>query len=133
MINHLYHGNYVDQALGKDNEDVASSRERLLPLHAQAYSIGEKYLVDSLMNTASYNFSSAIGDDPDLVLSPSFREAIEIVYTCTTESKSAMRSSITNLIRAYPKCLDQTEFTDLLKSIPDLSLDMALSYREKQS
>lgn len=101
-----------------------------LPVHAKVYNLAQKLKIPNLEDLSVYYFATTLQEDPGRVLSKHFQEAAAFAYSTTLKDDQELRPAIINAIRRYPQALEDAAFQDFLRTHPDLSLELTISYQK---
>jgi BTB/POZ domain len=132
MLQYFYLLDYdLSQPIESDNIDGTHPAPPLiLVLHAQIYTVAEKYMVDGLKALAMEKFTQATANHWD---ANDFLEAAREAYTSTIDSDKGLRDIIVKVFYTHQRSLlDKEEAVQLLIDVPLLAVHL-LKYPLRQS
>ncbi|KAF4458120.1 Speckle-type POZ protein [Fusarium austroafricanum] len=105
------------------------SRASNLCLHAKVYALGEKYGIETLKDVALQKFEHEAefhrkGED--------FLRAMKEVYNSTVEEDRGLRGVVIRMLREYKDLMQLKSVQEVVKGIPQLSFDLAMSLSGNQ-
>jgi len=130
MLCYLYEGDYEDdppKTIPKRHKSLSSKDEKSTPetaahINARMYNIGDKYVIQGLMDLAKSKFESVIANGFD---DTNFISIMAFVYSTDIPGGSGLRDFITkHAVERLSSLKDRPELLEVLQAQPDLTFEL---------
>ncbi|KAI1501422.1 BTB/POZ protein [Biscogniauxia marginata] len=136
MVQYLYHLDYnTPSPAGRANKPSHAKLTRKyreltsdLVTHVMVYALAKKYDIRGLKSLAIQKFEAAVEKQ---WLTYSFLEAVQEIYTSTTESDRELRDVVISTFYAHPDLLDKKATQVIFKELGVLSYDLLMHLRHE--